>query len=60
MLFKRVDPLFSQLCDPYTSYNEGVFGITLRQLTQQSELLFGFMAPFFAECLFEYLLNTQE
>lgn len=30
---KLVKPLFCQLCDPYTSYNEGVYGITLRQFT---------------------------
>ena len=29
MFLKKVKPLFSQLCDPYTSYNEGGYGITL-------------------------------
>ena len=54
----RVNPLFSQLCDPYTSYNEGVYGITLKQLTHQSELLFGKISSFFGERVFSYLLSA--
>lgn len=55
----KVKPLFSQLCDPYTSYNQGQYGVTLKQLTMQSELLFGIMAPFFGERIFSYLLMVQ-
>ena len=58
MLLLRIDPLFSQLCDPYTSYNEGVYGITLRQFTSQSKLLFGVESTYLGERIFSYLLKT--
>ena len=55
---KLVKPLFCQLCDPYTSYNEGIYGITLRQLTHQSPLFFGTTANYLADRMFRYLLNA--
>ena len=59
LFLDRVNPLFSQLCDPYTSYNEGVYGITLKQITHQSELLFGKISSYFGERVFAYLLSAQ-
>ena len=45
---RRIKPLFAQLCDPYTSYNQGQYGVTLKQLCFQSYLFFGKPAPYFA------------
>ena len=55
----KVKALFSQLCDPYTSFNQGVYGISLKQLTSQSELLFGNCASYFGERIFSYLIMAQ-
>jgi len=56
---KRVKPLFAQLCDPYTSYNQGQYGVTLKQVCFQSILFFGQPAPYFGQRLFHYLIMKQ-
>ncbi len=56
---KRVRPLFAQLCDPYTSYNQGQYGVTLKQFCFQSYLFFGKQAPYFAQRIYHYLIRQQ-
>ena len=56
---KRIKPLFAQLCDPYTSYNQGQYGVTLKQVCYQSHLFFGKPMPYFAQRIFRYLIVKQ-